>query len=65
MFVPWKGLPQRCVLREELLEDSLSSLESGCSFAFYSCSTFLAGLVHPTGWTCPKIALNLLKRLFL
>lgn len=50
---------------EELLEDSFSSLESGCSFAFYSCCKFLAGLEHSMGWTCPKLALNSLKRLFL
>lgn len=39
-----------------------SSLGSGFSFAFYFSCKFLAGFVHPTGWTT---ALNSLEKLFL
>lgn len=52
-----------CTSCEELLMDSFSSLESGFSFAFYSFCKFLAVLIHPMGYTCPKITLNSLKML--
>lgn len=39
-------------------------LGSGCSFAFFSCCKFLAGLVHLIGWKSTKITLNSVKSFF-